>query len=116
MDSLKVEIQNLQDLIDILKKVEIESGVRVTKLGEKVRGATHSLWYAVSEHEAAKIREANFLPVLRSWAAFVQSGAPVNLGHWLAGHFNNFSLDLTQVTRDLQDEYLSSPSKKKGEK
>ena len=114
IDDLKISQQNIDDLLTVLKGTEIETQVKVQKLSKDLEGKNHELWFNISLFESEKIREANFLPVLRAWASFVQSGAPANLGHWLAGRFNNFSLDLKQVTKDLEKEYLV-PSQK-GEK
>jgi len=115
MDALKMEIQNLQDLIDILKKTEIESGVKVAKLGEKVRGASHALWFEISRLESEKIKESDAAatPILRSYAAYVLSGLGENFGYFLESRFNGFKIDLVKIMDDLKSEYLP-PSKKGG--
>ena len=116
MDALKMEIQNLQDLSDILKRTEIESVVKVAKLGEKVRGASHSLWFSVSEYEAGKIKEIDASPIIKAWGAYLLSGAPGNFGFFLESRFNGFQIDLTKITTNLQKEYLFITTQKEGGK
>jgi len=108
MDSLKLEIQNLQDLLDILKRTEIESSSKVTKLAEKVRGANHSFWFEVSKQESEKIRVDNSNPILRAYGAYVLSGLGENFGYFLESRFNAFRIDLENIMNGLKSEYLST--------
>jgi hypothetical protein len=117
MDVLKVEIQNLQDLLDTLKRTEADSVAKVGKLADKVRGATHSFWFAISKHESEKINEPDAGPILRAYAAWTLSGLPENFGQFLLERFNNMELsDLRKIQDSLKKEYLETKPKKGGEK
>lgn len=112
MDGLKVEILNLEDLLDILKKTEVESTVKVGKLGQKVQGATHSFWFQIFEIEKVKIKIERENSLGRAYAALTLSGVQVNFDAFAKQHFGDkFNLDISAITQRLQQDYLGKEKK-----
>jgi len=113
ISQLGKEREALENLLDTLKKMLPESEKTVLKLSEAYMGARHALWFAISEHEASKLKEVEG-PLIRSWSAFLLAGCPPNLGPFLQSRFANFKWDLTKVEAELKKEYLSTPPQKGG--
>ena len=109
--------ERLAAILESDKRELIDTEVKIQRLGKAFEGAGHSLWYAVSQTEGAKIKLDDQNPILRAYAASVLSGIGENFGIFLQQRFNalNFKYDLSKIMDSLQKEYLT-PEKRGGEK